>query len=83
MSTKAGFIVAFLGTLSLGVCAELGLQGQTAAAPPQPTPASTQDSSNDLFISVGKSVLVDSAHQITKSSTRVGRYRGSYRGKPL
>jgi pilus assembly protein CpaC len=66
VSTKAGFIFAFLGTLSLGVCGELGLQGQTAA-PPQPAAgAATQDSSNDLYVSVGKSVLVDSAHQITK-----------------
>ena len=31
----------------------------------QQRPAS-QDSSNDLFVSVGKSVLVDSAHQITR-----------------
>ncbi len=66
MSTKAGFIVVFFGTLSLGICSTSGVQGQTAGAAPQPAAAATQDSSNDLFVSVGKSVLVDSTHQITR-----------------
>ena len=66
MSTKAGFIVAFLGTLSLGVCGGSSLQGQTAGAAPQTAAAGVQDSSNDLFVSVGKSVLVDSTHQISR-----------------
>lgn len=66
MSTKTGFIVAFLGTLSLGICGGSDLQGQTAGAAPQSAAAGVQDSSNDLFVSVGKSVLVDSTHQITR-----------------
>lgn len=66
MSTKAGFIVAFLGTLSLGICGGSSLQGQTPAAAPAPGASGIQDSSNDLFVSVGKSVLVDSTHQILR-----------------
>lgn len=42
------------------------------AQPPQSPGASSRDSSNDLFLTVGKSVLVDCAHPIVRISVGLG-----------
>jgi pilus assembly protein CpaC len=66
VSLKAGVTITCFGVLFLGISVETGFSAQTPSAP-TPVPASTnQDSSNDLFVAVGKSVLVDSARQIVR-----------------
>jgi pilus assembly protein CpaC len=64
--TKAGILIACFGTLSLGIFAELAVQSQATNPPAPPAETATQDSSNDLFVAVGKSVLVDSARTIVR-----------------
>ncbi|HVJ07459.1 MAG TPA: pilus assembly protein N-terminal domain-containing protein [Acidisarcina sp.] len=67
MSAQTGLIIACFGALFFGASAESALSAQ-AANPPQPAAATTQDSSNDLFVAVGKSVLVDSVGKIVRVS---------------
>jgi pilus assembly protein CpaC len=51
----------------LTFCAASSLRAQTAApAQAAPAAAATQDSTNDLSVSVGKSVLVDTAHPVER-----------------
>jgi pilus assembly protein CpaC len=52
--------------LSLAIFAVPALGGQAPAPSAQSAAGSSQDSANELFVSVGKSVLVDSAHQIAR-----------------
>jgi pilus assembly protein CpaC len=47
-------------------CSDSALQAQTRAAIPQAAPATNQDQANDLFVGVGKSVLVDSARPVER-----------------
>jgi len=72
--TRAGFAIAFLSTFALicaeSICAEPLLEAQTAAA----SGASAQDSTNDLTIGVGKSVLVDVTHPIQRVSLGLGDF---------
>lgn len=72
MRIKVGITIAFCGALSLLLCAESALQAQTSPVPPQPEAASVQDSTNELFVSVGKTVLVDLAKPIARVSIGLG-----------
>jgi pilus assembly protein CpaC len=70
--TRAGLFIGHLCLLILGSYFVLPL---TAQAPGTPAPApgiSTQDSSNDLVVGVGKSVLVDSARPIERIAVGSG-----------
>ena len=64
-------IVCFFA-LVLTIRAELALQAQAAPPPQPPAAATSQDASNDLFVSVGKSVLVDTAEPITRVTVGLG-----------
>jgi pilus assembly protein CpaC len=64
--TKAEIPIAYLSALLLALCAGLGLHAQTASSQSQPAAASVQDSSNELSIVMGKSVLVDCAQPINR-----------------
>ena len=68
MNLNAGIIIACFSALSLGICAQSALQAQTTSPLPQRAGVASQDSSNDLFVAVGKSVLVDSAGKIVRVS---------------
>ncbi len=46
--------------------------GASAAAPLPPTPATFHDSTNDLYLTVGKTVLVDCQYPITRVATGLG-----------
>ena len=59
-----------LGLLSF--VREPALQAQTPPAPSPPAGASSQDSSNELFVAVGKSVLVDIALPIARIAVGSG-----------
>jgi len=65
---KAAITVACFSALSMVLCVGLSLEAQT---PPSPSPAggsSLQDSSNELSVAVGKTVLVDTALPIARVS---------------
>ncbi len=63
MSTKSGIPITCFGLLLFLCCPDSALQAQTPAANSQGT---TQDQANDLFVAVGKSVLVDSARPVER-----------------
>jgi len=60
------FIIACLSFLSCAVCAGTPVYAQASGTPAPAAGASTQDSTNDLVVSVGKSVLVDSLRSVTR-----------------
>ena len=45
---------------------------ESAAAPLPPTPATFHDSTNDLYLTVGKTVLVDTQYPVTRVATGLG-----------
>ena len=75
MRARVGFAFVCFSSLAFGIGAESLLQAQSAAAPvPQPAGVSTQDSTNDLVVAVGKSVLVDCAHPIQRVAIGLGDF---------
>ena len=66
MRAKAGNSIACFCAVFLIVCAASGQQAQTTPPAPQPAPATIQDSANDLYVAVGKTVLVDTAKPIKR-----------------
>ena len=72
---KAYFTIACSFACLLAACVGPTLQAQAAQTLSQPAPPAqgpTQDSSNDLFVTVGKSVLVDSVHTVVRIAVGVG-----------
>ena len=70
MRARVGFILTVLGTSTL-LCDGALLGAQTA---PAASAVSTQESTNDLTVGVGKSVLVDVAHPIQRVSIGLGDF---------
>ena len=66
MRAKTGIPIACFSALSFALCAASGLQAQTTPPPSQTAAASSQDSSNDLSVAVGKTVLVDCAKPVMR-----------------
>ena len=66
MRAKTGISIACCSALSLVLCAWSGLRAQTIPSPVQPAGASSQDSTNELFVAVGKTLLVDCALPIVR-----------------
>jgi pilus assembly protein CpaC len=62
---RAGILIGCIGVV-LFACAAVWLQAQTASTFSQPGTVSNQDSSNDLSVAVGKSVLVDFAEPLVR-----------------
>jgi pilus assembly protein CpaC len=72
---RVGFTVVCFSFIPFAICAGSLLQAQSAAVPvPQAAGTSTQDSTNDLTVSVGKSVLVDCAHPIQRVALGLGDF---------
>jgi pilus assembly protein CpaC len=69
---KTGISIACCSALTFVFCAWSGLQAQTTPPPAQPAGASTQDSANELSITVGKTVLVDCAWPIARVAIGLG-----------
>jgi pilus assembly protein CpaC len=64
-----------VAAFAIAICAGPLLEGQTAApSAPQNSGISTQESTNDLTVAVGKSVLVDCAHPIQRVAIGLGDY---------
>ena len=74
MRARVRISIACFCVLSFAFWAESALQAQAPAALPQPQPpaVSTQDSSNELDVAVGKSVLVDCARPIERIALASG-----------
>ncbi|MGA3071880.1 MAG: pilus assembly protein N-terminal domain-containing protein, partial [Terracidiphilus sp.] len=72
MRTKFGITIACCGALSFLLCAVSPLQAQTSPLPDQPAAASVQDSTNELYVAVGKTVLVDLAKPISRVAIGLG-----------
>ena len=72
MRTKIHIMIACCSALSLFLCAESPLKAQTAPPPDQSGAVSVQDSTNELYVSVGKTVLVDLAKPISRVSIGLG-----------
>lgn len=71
-TTSAIVISGFLGIFFITEALS-GQQPQAVQAPtPQPQPASSEESPNDLFVTVGKSVVVESALTIERVSVGFG-----------
>ena len=66
MRAKTGISIACCSALSIVLCAWSGLQAQAVPPPVQPADVSSQDSTNDLYVAVGKTVLVDCALPIVR-----------------
>ena len=66
MRAKAGNTIACFCAVFLIVCAASDQQAQTTPPAPEPAPATIQDSANDLYVAVGKTVLVDTAKPIKR-----------------
>jgi len=69
---RIGFILISFCLLACAVCAapEIGAQAQPAAQ--QPTEVASQDLANELFVTVGQSVLVDTTQRIVRIAVGLG-----------
>ena len=72
MRAKAGISIACFSALCLVLCARQDLRAQAAPPPSQPAGASFQDSSNELSVAVGKTVLVDCVRPATRVAIGLG-----------
>jgi pilus assembly protein CpaC len=71
---RAGIIIAGFCVTFVSSFARPALQAQTPGSLPQPAAVSGQDSTNDLFVAVGKSVLVDTARPIQRVTVGLGEF---------
>jgi pilus assembly protein CpaC len=69
---KAGFFIACFSALFLAAIAGRELRAQASAPPAQSAGASFQDSSNELSVAVGKTVLVDCVRTVTRVAIGLG-----------
>ena len=72
MRAKAGISIACFSALCLAICAGQDLRAQAAPPPSQAGGASFQDSSNELSVAVGKTVLVDCVRPTTRVAIGLG-----------
>jgi pilus assembly protein CpaC len=70
LRAKTAIAIAFFGAAWFVFCAGQDLQAQ--AAPPSPAGTTLQDSTNDLSVTVGKTVLVDCAQPIARVAIGLG-----------
>lgn len=78
MKARAGITIACFCAGLFACCGASSLRAQAPApaqtTPPsrQPVEAASRDSSNELLVTVGKSVLVDCAHSVIRISVGLG-----------
>ena len=72
MRAKTGLSIAYFCALSVFLCAELGLQAQTSTTSSLPGGTPVQDSTNELAVAVGKTVLIDCARPIARVAIGLG-----------
>lgn len=72
MRAKTGIPIACFCALSVFLCAESGLQAQTTTTASLPGGVPVSDSTNELAVAVGKTVLIDTARPIQRVSIGLG-----------
>ena len=72
MRAKTGTSIAFVCALSVFLCAESGLKAQTSTTDSLPGGVPVSDSTNELAVAVGKTVLIDTARPIQRVSIGLG-----------
>jgi pilus assembly protein CpaC len=70
--TRAGIAILGFSVCALGFQAEPMLQAQVPAPPSRGAELASQDSSNELFVAVGKSVVVDTEQPIRRVAVASG-----------
>ena len=74
MKAKAGVFIASVSALTLVFCAEAAILAQAPPPGAQPAASNTQDSTNDLSLAVGKSVVLDLARPVTRIVVGLGDF---------
>jgi pilus assembly protein CpaC len=74
VNAKAGIFFASVSALTLVFCAEAAILAQAPAPGAQPAASNSQDSTNDLSLSVGKSVVLDLARPVTRIVVGLGDF---------
>ncbi|MGA9587722.1 MAG: pilus assembly protein N-terminal domain-containing protein, partial [Terracidiphilus sp.] len=82
MKAKTAIVIASVSALTLVFCAEAALLAQAPPAGTQPTAATSQDSTNDLSLAVGKSVVLDLARPVTRIVVGLGDYANAQAVSP-
>jgi pilus assembly protein CpaC len=74
VKATAGVIIASVSALTLLFCAEAAILAQAPPPGAQPAASNSQDSTNDLSLAVGKSVVLDLARPVTRIVVGLGDY---------
>ena len=74
MNAKSGIAIASVSALTLVFCAVASVSAQAPPPGTQPAAATSQDSTNDLSLAVGKSVVLDLARPVTRIVVGLGDY---------
>lgn len=74
MKARNGIAIACVSSLTLVFCATASTWAQAPVPGAQPGAASTQDSTNDLSLAVGKSVVLDLARPVTRIVVGLGGF---------
>ena len=72
MRAKTDLPIASFCALSVFLCAEFGLQAQTSTTASLPGGVPVSDSTNELAVAVGKTVLIDCARPIARVAIGLG-----------
>ena len=82
MRAKTGIVIASVSALALVFCAEAAVLAQAPPPGAQPAAATSQDSTNDLSLAVGKSVVLDLARPVTRIVVGLGDYANAQAVSP-
>ena len=74
MKAKTGIAIASMSAAALAFCAQAAVWAQAPPPGALPTAATSQDSTNDLSLAVGKSVVLDLARPVTRIVVGLGDY---------
>jgi pilus assembly protein CpaC len=69
---KTGIPIAYVCALSVFLCAELGLKAQVSTTTSVPGTVPVQDSTNEVAVAVGKTLLIDTARPISRVAVGIG-----------
>jgi len=74
VKAKTGIVIASVSALTLMFCAKAAVWAQAPPPGTQPATATSQDSTNDLSLAVGKSVVLDLARPVTRIVVGLGDF---------
>lgn len=74
MKARNGIAIACVSSLTLVFCATASMWAQAPLPGAQPATTTTQDSTNDLSLAVGKSVVLDLARPVTRIVVGLGGF---------